>query len=490
MGILKTNEEQSKLEEPKYERERNQGSNKNLIMCSSCSSFISKYAMSRHARLCNDSPSYPVSAEMLSNEIDENFQKEILCGMRDDSVKTYFEKDKAIIQYGNYLYKGRYKDKSKSVEHRKSLRNQMRQLARIYLDYEDRKPPVTRFNNALDMFNKSNFFILMKSVESLSASEKDSGESIKSGFKLSCYYLLLSAAKYFRAQFLQEDNLENSTLVENFISVLKMNEKIYFSDSRVALDQKRQRFARKPKSMPIKEDMLLLRQHIQLTLKNTFKHVTQSELAISPQDYITIRNAVCTKLTLLNARRGGEAARLTLTDFKEGLQDEWIDKFHYGNLDELDKKLVDQVKICYQSGKGTKRLVPLLIPVDCLDSLELITNKVNRNIVGIAIDNPFVFSPTNTSNKSYHNHVSGWHILKDVCKPLQLSNADLINATKNRHYISTLYANLNVPNPKDRDLFYDHMGHDPGMNRDNYQCPPAISEATSVWKHLSMLNDG
>ena len=47
-----------------------------------------------------------------------------------------------------------------------------------------------------------------------------------------------------------------------------------------------------------------------------------------------------------------------------------------------------------------------------------------------------------------------------------------------------------IPNQKDRDLFYDHMGHDPDTNRDNYQCPPAISEATSVWKHLSALNDG
>ena len=33
--------------------------------------------------------------------------------MRDDSVKTYFEKDEAILQYGNCLYKGRYKYKSK-----------------------------------------------------------------------------------------------------------------------------------------------------------------------------------------------------------------------------------------------------------------------------------------------------------------------------------------------------------------------------------------
>ena len=242
-GILKTNQEQSKLAEPKYERERNQGSENNLIMCFSCKVFISKYAMPRHANLCNDTASYPISAQMLSNDIDEQFTKEILCGMREDSIKLYCEKDKAIMQYGNYLYRGRYKDKSKAVEHRKSLRNQILQLARIYLNFVILKPPIMRFHNALDMFHKNNFFVLMKSVESLSGKDKDSSETTKPGLKLSCYYLILAAAKFFRAQFLQEDNIENSTMIENFISVLKMNEKIYFSDSRVALDQTRQRTA-------------------------------------------------------------------------------------------------------------------------------------------------------------------------------------------------------------------------------------------------------
>lgn len=496
-GILKTNKEQSKLAEPKYERARNQGSLSNLIMCSSCKVFISKYAMPRHTNVCNESLSYPIAAQMLSNDIDENFKKEILSGMRQDSIKMYFEKDKAIMQYGNYLYRGKFKDKSKVVEHRKSLRNQLRQLARIYLNFEVLKPPVSQFQNALDMFNKANFFILMKCIESMAEKENPNDKSIKSGFKLSCYYLILAAAIFFRAQFLssiilffkKEDNMENSTMIENFTSVLKMNEKIYFSDSRVALDHTRQRTTRKPKFLPIESDMSLLRQHIQLIIQNMSNHVIKSQLNPSCQEYITLRNAVCTKLTLLNARRGGEAARLVLTDLKEGLKDEWIDKYHYGKLDELDKKLVDQVKVCYQSGKGTKRLVPLLIPVDCLAALRIITKKEIRRIAGISDNNPFVFAPVNTVHKPYHNHVSGWHILKDVCKPLSLASVGLINATKNRHYISTLYANLNIPNSKERDLFYEHMGHDPDTNRDNYQCPPAISEATSVWKHLSTLND-
>jgi len=50
-GILKSNEEQSKNKEPKYERERNQGSSQNL-MCTGCKTFITKRGMPRPTLSC------------------------------------------------------------------------------------------------------------------------------------------------------------------------------------------------------------------------------------------------------------------------------------------------------------------------------------------------------------------------------------------------------------------------------------------------------
>ena len=48
-----------------------------------------------------------------------------------------------------------------------------------------------------------------------------------------------------------------------------------------------------------------------------------------------------TQLTLSNARRGGEAGRMQLEDWKEASEYTWIDKQHLENLSEVDKMLIE-----------------------------------------------------------------------------------------------------------------------------------------------------
>ena len=59
---------------------------------------------------------------------------------------------------------------------------------------------------------------------------------------------------------------------------------------------------------------------------------------------------------------------------------------------------------------------------------------------------------------------------------------------KNRHYVSTMYACMELP-VHERDKFYDHMGHSKDMNKQRYQCPPAISEITKVGKFLHKIDE-
>ena len=53
---------------------------------------------------------------------------------------------------------------------------------------------------------------------------------------------------------------------------------------------------------------------------------------------------LCTRLTLFNAKRGGEPCRLTVTQWEKRTQ--WIDK------SALQKSLVDELDIVYTTGKG------------------------------------------------------------------------------------------------------------------------------------------
>jgi hypothetical protein len=45
-----------------------------------------------------------------------------------------------------------------------------------------------------------------------------------------------------------------------------------------------------------------------------------------------------------------------------------------------------------------------------------------------------------------------------------------INATDMRHYVSTIYAGLEVKETQ-REIFYNHMGHSESINKNIYQSP-------------------
>ena len=76
--------------------------------------------------------------------------------------------------------------------------------------------------------------------------------------------------------------------------------------------------------------------------------VSKSFEIMEPSDYVKLRNTTCARLTLFNARRGGEAARMLLTEFNEANRNEWINE---EEGDELSKHLVNELKIAYLMGE-------------------------------------------------------------------------------------------------------------------------------------------
>ena len=73
--------------------------------------------------------------------------------------------------------------------------------------------------------------------------------------------------------------------------------------------------------------------------------------------FVKLRDAACTRLTLLNAHRGGEPARMTVDEWTDTNNNKWIDQQRLQNLDQLDLVLIKNHKITYISGKGNNHLV-------------------------------------------------------------------------------------------------------------------------------------
>ena len=198
-----------------------------------------------------------------------------------------------------------------------------------------------------------------------------------------------------------------------------------------------------------------------------------------------LRNLALTRLTLLNARRGGEAGRLQTDECLEAEQGRWIEKQRLVNLSPADKTLVKAMKIAYQTGKGNKHIVSLLIPQGTAPALKKLSDSSFRTIADVNESNIFVFATTQMSQLN----ASGWDALKDVCGEIKLQNASLINATNNQPHVSTLYASLNL-RKHERQLFYTHMSHSEDINKYMYQAPLAIMSITKVGKQLMQIDGG
>ena len=232
--------------------------------------------------------------------------------------------------------------------------------------------------------------------------------------------------------------------------------------------------------MPLEKDVQILRNFILSQMKVM---VLKKDQEWDKHRFIKLRNLICTRLTLLNARRGGEPARMLLPDWTDTKKNAWIDPQLVQNIsDPLEKSLLNQFKIVYQSGKGSRRLVPVLIPNDTVEPLRILAQK--REQCGIPESNICLFPSTGSSK----DHVSGWNIMKYVTNLVDgLERPELLIADKFRHRASTLFALTEVPEEK-RHAFYKHMGHSQQINRDVYQCPLAVKEVTQVGKFLDTLD--
>jgi len=137
-----------------------------------------------------------------------------LNGKRDDAIGRLIKRDETIRAYGLHLYEVKSIRIGKEVEVKKSIRTDMRKLARLYQNFLCQSNPLERYNNAMDMFNKINFPILKKSIKDIGT---DADIKVKGGLKLSIFYLLLSTGRIFEAKLRHENELEEADIVKMFI---------------------------------------------------------------------------------------------------------------------------------------------------------------------------------------------------------------------------------------------------------------------------------
>lgn len=450
-------------------------------ICSRCKGVFDKDYMRKHRKICSVAAGSTVGVDLSMSVLrsvadcgmnNSEFSRQILCKFRDDECGMIVKKDRMILEVGQYYFDNNPK------KQRHIVMTHMRRLGLLLMKFRD--VTNTDLATGADMLDpaKENFDKLCEAIDCLCTTSE--GQS-KSNLRLAVVYLLIRAAKVMQGYYLVSNEKANEVKVKDFGKVLCYKRGKLVGDSLYRINMRRLETLRKPGEMPTESDLAKLRAHCQevmAKLSDVYKKLNVIE-------FRRLRAATVTRLTVYNARRGSEPARLEMKEWKVAEASGWLDKetarARAINIDESE--MIGKFKLAYQSGKGNVEEVPTLIPKDCEHAiLKLIAE---REAVGISKLNKYIFPYTQGSI----DHVIGWKEMKTMCAEAKVEFSNLITANKVRHRAATIHAGLAVSSQQ-KQAFLRHIGHSQKVDERVYQCPTAVAEMCLVGKFLDTLDNG
>ena len=273
-----------------------------------------------------------------------------------------------------------------------------------------------------DMFDRTNFNVLEQAIER----NTEGKEGIKPGLTRALKYLLQNAATSLRGHYLIAREDQKAEEIDRFLAVFKLKSKILFSSAEYLVQKGRQMKLRRPEELPSEQDIATVRDYTIRRMKEIINPFTMW----GPHEFKELRDLLICCLTLFNARRGGEPSCRQISDWNDADKGVWLLPDQVANqTDTLSKALLQRTKIAYLSGKGTSRIVSVLIPDDCVNAMRIITDPDIRKSCRISPDFKYLSPLTQESE----DHTSGWHCVHDVVRAAGIEDPLKISATKMRH---------------------------------------------------------
>lgn len=444
----------------------------NYVICGYCRGTYKKPQFWKHQRICYSKDiTYKPKLKMSDLKLMENadnipessYFTQVLSKFADDEIGSLAKEDSLIREYGHRCWQ-----KSTQTD-RGHTSNSMRILANIVLEM---RRLLKKGISASQMINPETFATLETAVANCYDKVPDT--------KIKLQGILKEVANVEKSIRIQKKSPDLNE-VDNFLTLLNINSVYMFRESARIAARNRNIRLRAPASLPQETDVIQVRDYIQ-------QEISQFEVRISEYDfecpqYNHFRDIVLAKLILFNARRGGEPTKLKLCEYEDSKKGRWTGQLQDMLIDAIDKCLFERYILAYDSGKGCRNLVPILIPNDVVQILDYMIQ--HREELGIHKENEYVFA----NGKLSLNPHRGWESVHKVVRDSGITNPANITATKMRHRASTYFSLLDLA-PAEKDAFLKHMGHSADISANVYQCPPAFLEICRVGRFLEALEHG
>jgi hypothetical protein len=337
--------------------------------------------------------------EDASHPIPDEFKADVLRRFHNDEVGKLCRNDIFIQRIGSRHYSKIKRRKDKVTETRKAVMQRMRILARLLLKF--RELPETKENTALELDTE----------EEIDAQQKPQQrpKTIKSGLKANVEHVLRDAIMKMTGIYHALKDDEKSDEMGKLLQVVTYYRDDVFGDAHYELSRKNNEKKRKPSEQPSNADVQKIKDY---QVKKMAELVNDPYMIWDHTTFCELRDITASRLTMFNARRGGEPVRLLIFHVNEAMTDQWIDKERVSALTPSEKPHIKKLKITYTTAKGVGELVDVLFPEDVIKPLQILCDIDIRKLARILTKNQYVF-PTKGSED---NHVSGWSALHNIAK--------------------------------------------------------------------------
>jgi hypothetical protein len=184
----------------------------------------------------------------------------------------------------------------------------------------------------MDLLRRKNFDAFEMAVKEYTT--QNDGADVKSGMKISIYYLIKKSAKILKAIFYAKNEDGTSKEIDKFVNVLSVNQNLLFRDAQYQINKTRKIKLRRPEQLPPDTDISNLRQCTLGRLKSIIDDVY---LRWTMHINAELRDLAVSRLTLLNPRRCNEPSRLRVSDWHDALNGVWFDKSRLGKLSNAEQ---------------------------------------------------------------------------------------------------------------------------------------------------------
>ena len=137
---------------------------------------------------------------------------------------------------------------------------------------------------------------------------------------------------------------------------------------------------RRPQELPADEDVKKLKD---CTVRRINELLCDSYQTWDTHSFVEIRDLTVCRLTVFNARRGGEPARLVISESLDAEHNRWLRDGgascpqQTSPVTSVEFSTFKNLKVTYQGGKCVNHLMPVLIPSNVFEAMRMLSDDYN-----------------------------------------------------------------------------------------------------------------